>query len=352
MGELRITVNKGIHLLAWCAWAAFYWTYANYVATRSSFDWLDYMVFLVIHIGSFYFSVYIAFPWANPLWNRFTGRTGMRLALVILTEGVAIPVLLTLVSVLLGGLEVGGDADRVPEADVDNFPDVTVFLYTGLVFALVYLRITKLESERGELLAEVERLRIRLDNAELASLEQSLIPHLYSNLLGTVNDAVRRRPAEAPYVVNLFNQIVRFYASLGPGERVTLADEMAACELFLEMVEVKLGRPPSFRLEVEEASLSLKVIPMLGMLLLENVDKYGRWDDDGHVAGLSISVRLNQLVVMARNTVRESAGTPPLSTKKGLRSIRERLAAQEELVDMGGGRHNDHFLFFLFVNIH
>lgn len=350
MADLKVKINKINHLVAWLAWGLFYWLYAYFVATRFPFDWVDYFVFLGVHIGSFYFSVCYAFPLANPQWNKFNRRTFFRIALVVVGEIILIAVIVSLLSVILGGLDVGTETVAEPEANVGNFPDVVVFLYSGLIFALFYLKFAKLESQRDELMAEVEQLRVKLGDSEMTNLEQSLIPHLYSNLLGTVNDAVRQQPEDAPYMVNIFNQIVRLYAPLGPGELVSMADEVEVGGLFLELVEAKLGKRPAIELEVDEAAKQLRVIPMLTMLVLENIDKYGLWDDANHAVGIYIGLRLGHLVVIARNTVKDISAAPPLSTKKGIRSIRERLDARQLSYTMHSGVRKGRFSFVLVID--
>lgn len=350
MGARRIKINKINHLAAWLAWALFYCLYNYFVAVRVPFHWPDYIGFLVIHVGSFYFSVFLAFPFANPNWNRFNWRTGVRLALVVLLEVIAIPVLVSVLSIVVGALNMGLDTSAQPEANVLNFLDVVVFLYSGLIFALFYLGFAKLEGQRDELIAEVERLRVQLSESENANLEQSLIPHLYANLLGVVNDAVRRQPGEASYMVNIFNQIVRFYGRLGPGELIPMADEIAICELFLEITEAKLGRKPAIKFEIEEDARQLKVLPMLVMLLMENLDKYGVLDDDGEAVRIYIGLRLGHLIIIARNTVKVREDVPPFSTKKGIRSIKERLDARQLPYAMYNDVRNGHFSFVLVIN--
>lgn len=351
MADLKVKINKVNHLAAWLAWGLFYWLYAYFVATRFPFDWVDYFIFLGIHIGSFYFSVYWAFPLANPQWNTFSPRTFFRLVLIVVGEIMLIAVMVSVLSVILGGLDVGTEPAAPPEASVGNFPDVVVFLYSGLIFALFYLRFAKLESHRDELMEEVEQLRVKLDESETANLEQSLIPHLYSNLLGTLNDAVKRHPEEAPYLVNIFNQIVRFYASLGPGELVLMADEIEICELFMEIVEAKLGKRPALELKVDEAALQLRVIPMLAMLLFENVDKYALWDDANHPASIYIGLRVGRLVMINRNTVKDTSAAPPRSTKRGLRSIRERLDARKLAYSMRSDVRKGRFSLVLVIDV-
>ncbi|HWK98748.1 MAG TPA: hypothetical protein VNQ55_02325 [Parapedobacter sp.] len=343
-------MNKARHLAAWLAWAVFYGCYSYFVTVRTAFHLPDFVGFLCIHIVSFYFSVRVAFLWANPQWARLNWRTGLRVAVVVAVQLIAIPVVVSLISIVAGTLDIGFDRSATPQASVLNFLDVVVFLYSGLIFALVYLRFAKMQAQHGEQLEAVERLCVRLSESEQANLEQSLIPHLYGNLVGTVTDAVRQKPDEAAYFVNIFNQIVRFYARIDLGELVAMGDELDIMALVIELVEARLGKEPALEMEVEEAVRQLQVPPMLLMLIVENVDKYGVWDDPDQPVQLFIGTRLGQLIVMVRNVVRSAHATPPLSTKKGLRSIRERLDARQVAYVMHSETRNGRFSFVLLVD--
>ncbi|WP_262249836.1 hypothetical protein [Parapedobacter soli] len=344
-------MNKTNHIVAWSIWAVFYGLYSYFVAVRSSFLWADYFGFLAIHIGSFYLSVCWAFPWANPQWNRFNWRTALKLAGVVLSIAVAIPLLLTLVSMATSKLTVKLDPASETRLNIQNFLDVVVFLYSGLVFALFYLKFDRVERERDELLEVVEQLRVRLNEAEQANLEQSMIPHLYSNLLGTVNDVVRAKPSLAEYYMNIFNQIVRFYARLNPGELVSMAHEVEISHLFLELMAAKLGYPPMVELEVADAAHDVMVLPMQTMLLVENIDKYGVVDKSDSKAGIYIGLHHRHLIMVMDNEVKQQVAPPPLSTKKGLRSIRERLDAREVTYTSHHTLKNGRFSFVLIVYI-
>ena len=347
---LQAKVNSGRHIIAWLAWAAFYGFYSYFVAVRTAFLLPDFIGFLCIHILSFYFSVRVAFPWANPQYTRLNRRSGLRMVLVIVAQLIVIPVAVTLVSFLLGALTIGFDQSAVPRVRVLNFFDMVVFLYAGLVFASVYLAFVKIEVQRDRLTDELADLRTQLNEAEQTNLEQSLIPHLYGNLLGTVNDVVQLHPHEAAYIVNIFNQIVRFYASIGPGELVTMGNEIDVCELFMELIAAKVGKQLFVEIEVDDAVRELMVTPMLLMLIFENLDKYGVWDDKRQAIRVFIGLHLGYLTIMARNAVRDVSSSPPFSTKKGLRSIRERLDARKIPYMMHSVKRHGCFSFVLLID--
>src|SRR5690606_8986500 len=143
---------------------------------------------------------------------------------------------------------------------------------------------------------------------------------------------------------------VRFYGRLGPGDLIPMADEMEICNLFLEITEAKLGRRPAVKLEIEEDARQLMVIPMLAMLLMENLDKFGVLDDDREAVRIYIGLRLGHLIVITRNTVKVLDDVPPFSTKKGIRSIKERLDARQLPYTMYNDVRNGHFSFALVIN--
>ncbi len=326
MGELKFRINKANHLAGWAAWAFFYWLYCYFVALREPFHWGDYFGFLTIHIVSFYLSVLILFPFANPQWNRFNLRTALRMGGVVLAEVIAIPVLLSAVSAVMGTADVGldTDADEVT-VNIVNFLDQVVFLYAGVIFALFYLKFAKVEQRRDELEAEVEVLMIRLNDLQQANLQQSLIPHLYANLLRTVNELVRANPTKAAYYMHLFNQIVQFYAGLKPGDLVWMGDEEAIARAFLKLIQAKHGVTDNLVFEVEEAALGLTVIPMQVTLIMENFDKYAVWDDPEHPVRFFVGYHMAHLVLIATNKTLHGSGGMPLGTKKGIKGMTEAL---------------------------
>lgn len=63
-----------------------------------------------------------------------------------------------------------------------------------------------------------------------------------------------------------------------------------------------------------------------------------------------IGVRLSHLVMIARNTVKDISAASPLSTKRGIRSIRERLDARQLAYTMHSDVRRDRFSFVLVID--
>src|SRR5690606_14715805 len=147
------------------------------------------------------------------------------------------------------------------------------------------------------------------------------------------------------------NQIVRFYARLRPGELVSVAHEVEISQLFMELMAAKLGYQPLVELEVSDEALELMVSPMQTMLLVENIDKYGVVNNDKCKAGIYIGLRRRHLIIVMNNEMKQDAGPPPLSTKKGLKSIRERLDAGQVTYTSQQTLKNGRFSFVLIIYV-
>lgn len=183
------------------------------------------------------------------------------------------------------------------------------------------------ERERRALEAEVQATEARL-----GLLASQLDPHFLFNALSALRGPIRTDPERAEYLVTRLAAFLRSALVQPESREVTLADELATVEAYLDIERARLGDHLKVTTDVEEAALDMRV-PVFGLYpLVENAVKYGepepgtvvirgRRDQDRLVLEVS---NPGQLAEGKDGT--GNGGFAPAGTGVGLSNLRERLA--------------------------
>lgn len=156
--------------------------------------------------------------------------------------------------------------------------DLMVFFLAGLlIYALsAALHVAFLMAAQAR---EAERMilesRVTAREAELRALRSQLNPHFLFNSLNSINALVGREPEAARRMCEGLGDFLRRTLNLGARDRVTLGEELALVNQYLEIERVRFGQ----RLRVDrriEPELDLCLIPpLLLQPLVENAVKFG-----------------------------------------------------------------------------
>ncbi|WP_370289024.1 sensor histidine kinase [Nocardioides sp.] len=136
-------------------------------------------------------------------------------------------------------------------------------------------------------LAELDRHRNRLMEAEVRALRAQISPHFVYNSLNAIASFVRTDPDRARELLLEFADFTR-YSFRRHGEFTTLAEELRSIERYLVLEQARFGDRLQVRLNVAPEVLPV-VVPFLCVQpLVENAVRHGLESAD-HVGHLSIA---------------------------------------------------------------
>ncbi len=147
----------------------------------------------------------------------------------------------------------------------------------ALVFILAtvghYLLIaieTSREAERRAL-----EMKVLAREAELRALRAQIDPHFLFNSLNSISALTSIDPAASRRMCQLLADFLRKSVDLGGRSSITLGEEFGMALSFLAIEQVRLGPRLTVRREIDEASRSCLVPPLLLQPLMENAIRHG-----------------------------------------------------------------------------
>jgi two-component system, LytTR family, sensor kinase len=123
-------------------------------------------------------------------------------------------------------------------------------------------------------LAELDRSRTRLIEAEIKALRAQISPHFIFNSLAAIASFVRTDPERARHLLLEFADFTR-YSFRRHGEFTTLADELHSIDQYLELVRARFGDRLSVTLQVAPEVLPVSLPFLCLQPLVENAVKHG-----------------------------------------------------------------------------
>jgi LytS/YehU family sensor histidine kinase len=123
--------------------------------------------------------------------------------------------------------------------------------------------------------AERERLARELSESQLLLLRAQIEPHFLFNTLGAVQQLAQQgAPRAAELTANLITFLRASLAEMR-SEHVTLEQEFALVEAYLEVMKARLGERLRFTFDLPEALAQVTMPGMLVLTLAENAIKHG-----------------------------------------------------------------------------
>ncbi|QIQ01405.1 sensor histidine kinase [Streptomyces liangshanensis] len=123
-------------------------------------------------------------------------------------------------------------------------------------------------------LAELDRSRTRLIEAEIRALRAQISPHFIFNSLAAIASFVRTDPARARELLLEFADFTR-YSFRRHGDFTTLADELHSIDQYLALVRARFGERLSVTLQVAPEVLPVAMPFLCLQPLVENAVKHG-----------------------------------------------------------------------------
>lgn len=123
-------------------------------------------------------------------------------------------------------------------------------------------------------LAELDRSRTQLIEAEIKALRAQISPHFIFNSLAAIASFVRTDPERARELLLEFADFTR-YSFRRHGEFATLADELHSIDQYLALVRARFGERLSVTLQVAPEVLPVSLPFLCLQPLVENAVKHG-----------------------------------------------------------------------------
>lgn len=198
------------------------------------------------------------------------------------------------------------------------------FLVIGcmaLVSVLWYTLQDQQENEKRR--NEAERLA---KEAELYKLRQQLQPHFLFNSLNSINALIGLKPQEARTMIQQLSDFLRGTLKKEDNTWVSLEDELAHLQLYLEIEKVRFGHRLATIIDNEAIKEEHRLPAMLLQPIVENAIKFGLYDTLGTITiSIHTKVENDLLVITVKNPFDPSTTLPKEGTGFGLSSVQRRL---------------------------
>jgi len=173
-------------------------------------------------------------------------------------------------------------------------------------------------------------------DAELLALRYQLQPHFLFNTLNAVSALVGEgQAAQAQRMLARLSEFLRATLDDGHGHEVSLAEELALTEAYLEIERARLGERLQLRWRIGAGVLPARVPYLLLQPLVENAIRHGiaRRVAPGRIelaivaAGEDLSIEIANDAATTSASEAEPTRAPGATGAIGLRNVRDRLQA-------------------------
>jgi LytS/YehU family sensor histidine kinase len=163
-----------------------------------------------------------------------------------------------------------------------------------------------------------------LTTAELRALKAQLNPHFLFNCLNGLRALIVEDPERAQHVVTRLASVLRYSLQSSSTPTVSLECELQTVDDYLELEAIRFEERLRVRRQIDPATLTTQVPPMVVQTLVENAVKYGvsKSPEPGEILIASSLTNEGVVITVANNGRIESASN---STGLGLANAMDRL---------------------------
>jgi signal transduction histidine kinase len=165
--------------------------------------------------------------------------------------------------------------DHVIGTDIGYFEGILVvgfypmLCWSGLYFGIKYSQLLQEET------AKVLRVSAMAHEAQLKMLRYQLNPHFLFNTLNAISTLILESETRtANLMVNRLSNFLRYSLDSDPMQKVTLAQEVSALKLYLEIEQVRFDDRLRLDFEIEPAAENALIPSLILQPLVENAIKY------------------------------------------------------------------------------
>ncbi|MGK7389221.1 MAG: sensor histidine kinase [Candidatus Cyclobacteriaceae bacterium M2_1C_046] len=193
----------------------------------------------------------------------------------------------------------------------------------ALIWSLIYF-IYKYITNYKQIEVDKWKLEAAVKDAELLALKSQINPHFMFNCLNNIRSLVIENPEKARDMILHLSDLLRYSLQFSNKEKINLEDELDIVKNYLTLESIQYEDRLSYKLEIHEDTLEMKIPPMAIQLLVENAIKHGiSLLPGGGEIRISTHLENGNLIVQVMNTGQLS--TPASASGIGLNNAAERL---------------------------
>lgn len=295
-----------------------------------SFSYLgDYVIHYVHSIALFYFHAHVVLYWT--LGRRF-----------IAVWAIPFLVILEIVLYLLVLFVIDSIAAKFPlifgmEEIVINKPYILQYIWralyfigfaTGYYFLITFLkeraRASALEKQQLNQIIEQQKMEKELSKAQNAYLRAQINPHFLFNTLNFIYNKTRKTAPVAADAILTLSAMMRYAVETSEEKGlIFIGEEVEQVHNLIHLHKLRQNQQIYFKVQVEDNTLKLNIIPLILITLAENIFKHGNLSLANHPAFIKIYVAKNILNVETDNLINAIHNASGLN--KGLENIEKRL---------------------------
>jgi hypothetical protein len=227
-------------------------------------------------------------------------------------------------------------------ADASLQKDISVFMQTTIRFVQTFkflafiiwtIGFNAYSYSRRLYQNETEKLAAenRAKELELITLRSQLNPHFLFNALNSIYTLAMLKKDTASDAVLLLSDLMRYTLNYEKRDLVPLSEEIEVVEKYLQLEKIRFGKKLTTELAIADATLPIKIPPIIVQTLVENAIKHGLQGASNGVF-IKINSQLNGdlLTINIINSGQLKKETPSVSEAKnsgiGVENTRRRLA--------------------------
>ncbi len=168
------------------------------------------------------------------------------------------------------------------------------------------------------------KLKTEKEKTELLHLQNQVNPHFFFNMLNNLYDWVGKDPEKAQALILKFSDMMRYSIYDGQKDFVALDEEITYLENYIELHKMRYHNKINVQFNTEIAANSIKIVPLLFIMLLENAFKHGveSLGDNAYVTSKLFSTGTTITFEVENNfNPDEVSGEPGI----GLKNLKRRL---------------------------
>ncbi len=197
--------------------------------------------------------------------------------------------------------------------------------WTGLYFGINYYLMLAAQSER------MLKVAAQANAAQLAMLRYQINPHFLFNTLNSISTLVLLKQTErANAMLSRLSSFLRYSLVNEPTQMVSMAQEVEALKLYLDIERMRFEERLRFKVEVEPRAMDGRLPSLLLQPLVENAVKYAVTpQEEGAEIVLDARLAGERLVITVADSgpgLTDAPAKPNSSSGVGLANIRDRLA--------------------------
>ena len=151
--------------------------------------------------------------------------------------------------------------------DEDGFIVFSLLFFTTMAVWLVRWVIAQIKF--------ILKLKKEKKQAELMHLKSQVNPHFFFNTLNNLYGLVEQDTAKAQQLILKLSDMMRYSIYQGQNDWVTLADEITYLENYMDLHRMRYHKDIAIRFDVEAEDRSVKIMPLLFIIMVENAFKHG-----------------------------------------------------------------------------